>query len=237
MSDPEDNAEDPIEAEEAESEGTAEVRPRWGGGGSGTEVIVGSGGADEHADQDLEIPSELPVLPLKNTVLFPFLLSPLLVNTPRSRRLIDEVLVRPDRLLVCTAVRQPVDGSPGPGDVYPVGTVLRIVKMLKFPDDSYRLLVQGVARVSIDVFVEEEPFLRAQVSPLEGTGDVESVETTALVRNVAQQFSALVAESARLSDELQVLAVNLEDPSKLADLVASKPRPRRGGQAARARDD
>jgi ATP-dependent Lon protease len=163
----------------------------------------------------------LPVLPLKNTVLFPYLLSPLLVNTAASQRLIDEVLVRPDRLLVCTAVRNPVEGAPGPADVYDVGTVLRVVKMLKFPDETYRLLVQGVARVALDEFVESEPYLRARIRRLQDEGDLASVEVAALARSVSQQFAALVSESPRLSDELQVLVANLEDPSRLADLVAS----------------
>ncbi len=176
---------------------------------------------DDDVDVFDEIPEELPVLPLKNTVLFPFLLSPLLVNTPRSQKLIDEVLVRPDRLMVCTAVQGEIEGSPGPGDVYRTGTALRVVRMLKFRDGSYRLLVQGLARVRIESFEAEEPFLRARVARIAETGDLESVETTALVRTISQQFAALVSESSRLSDELQVLAVNLDDPSRLADLVAS----------------
>jgi ATP-dependent Lon protease len=184
-----------------------------------TEVEVGTG-ADEEAEQ-FDIPEIMPVLPLKNTVLFPFLLSPLLVKSSRSRKLIDEVLVSPDRLLMCSAVRHPVEGSPRADDVYRVGTALRIVKMLKFPDDSYRLLVQGVARVGVTEFTAEEPFLRARVERLVETGLEDSVETTALVRNLAQQFGALVSESSRLSDELQVLAANLEEPSKLGDLVGS----------------
>ena len=198
-----------------------EIRPEERSGGSGTDIAVQSGGAIEEGEEALELPESLPVLPLKNTVLFPFLLSPLLVNTPRSQRLIDEVLLRSDRLMVCAAVRSPIEGSPGVKDVYRVGTVMRVVKMLKFPDESYRLLVQGVARVRLDDFVAEEPFMQASVSWMEESGDYESVEMTALVRNVAQQFSTLVSESPRLSDELQVLAANLEDPSKLADLVAS----------------
>jgi ATP-dependent Lon protease len=187
----------------------------------GMEIQVGSGPEDD-ADELAELPAELPVLPLKNTVLFPYLLSPLLVNTPASQRLIDDVLVRPDRLMVCTAVKREVSGPPGADDVYTVGTVLRIVKMLKFPDDSYRLLVQGVARVELGNFTAEEPFLRAEIKPIEETGeDDDSVEMTALLRSVAQQFSTLVSESSRLSDELQVLVANLDDSSKLSDLVAS----------------
>jgi len=187
----------------------------------GMEIAVGSG-PDDELDELTELPEELPVLPLKNTVLFPYLLSPLLVNTPASQRLIDDVLVRSDRLMVCTAVKRDVSGPPGEDDVYGVGTVLRVVKMLKFPDDSYRLLVQGVARVELTRFTSSEPFLRAEISRIDEAGEEdESVEMTALVRSVAQQFSTLVSESSRLSDELQVLVANLEDPSKLADLVAS----------------
>ncbi|MHA7836742.1 MAG: LON peptidase substrate-binding domain-containing protein, partial [bacterium] len=187
----------------------------------GMEIHVGSG-PEEESEELTELPRELPVLPLKNTVLFPYLLSPLLVNTPASQRLIDDVLVRPDRLMVCTAVKREVSGPPGADDVYSVGTVLRVVKMLKFPDDSYRLLVQGVARVELTKFTATDPFLRAEIRRLEDVSEQqETVEMTALVRSVAQQFSTLVSESPRLSDELQVLVANLDDPSKLADLVAS----------------
>ena len=192
-----------------------------GSSGRETEVQVGVADGDGGAEARVEIPDVLPVLPLKNTVLFPFLLSPLLVNTARSKRLIDAVLVTPERLLVAPAVRRPVEGSPGPDDVHRVATVLRIVKMLKFPDESYRLLVQGVARARIEDFVETEPFLRGRVQRIDDSGDPESVEITALQRNVAQLFGALVAESPRLSDELAVLAANLDDPGRLADLVAS----------------
>ena len=202
---------------EEEQEEKAPIEEQRGG----TEISVSSGLVDD-VEELAELPDELPVLPLKNTVLFPYLLSPLLVNTPASQRLIDEVLIRPDRLLVCTAVKRDVEGPPGVDDVYTVGTVLRIVKMLKFPDDSYRLLVQGVARVRLERFTGTDPYLRATIRRVADVGQgTESVEMTALVRSVAQQFSGLVAESPRLSDELQVLVANLTDPSKLADLVAS----------------
>ena len=185
----------------------------------GAEVVVRSGAEEEQPQ--IQLPQVLPVLPLKNTVLFPFLLSPLLVNTARSKRLIDHVLVTPERLLLASAVKGAIEGSPGPGDVNAVGTVLRIVKMLKFPDDSYRLLVQGVARARVEEFTDESRFLMARVQRLEEQGDRGSVETTALARNVAQQFGALVSESPKLSDELQLLASNVDDPSRLADLVAA----------------
>ncbi|HXK22215.1 MAG TPA: endopeptidase La [Myxococcota bacterium] len=192
--------------------------PTQSSGAEGTQISVASGGGEVAT---IPLPDALPVLPLKNTVLFPFLLSPLLVNTDRARRLIDAVLLTPHRLLVCVAVKGEVGENPGPEDLYRVGTVMRIAKMMKFPDDSYRLLVQGVARVRIDGFVSESPYLVARIQRLTETGDPRSVETTALMRQIAQEFAALVAQSPRLSDELQVLAQNVEDPSKLADLVGS----------------
>jgi len=189
-------------------------------GAVGEELVVEAAEGAVGIELD-DLPGELPILPLKNTVLFPHLVSPLLVNTSRSKLVIDEVVQTPDRLMVCSAVRHLVEGSPGPDDVYRVGTVLRIVKMIRFPDDSYRLLVEGVARVAIDEFAPSDDFLRGRIRLLLDEGDPESVETAAQVRNLSQQFTGLVSESPRLSDELHVLAMSLEDPSRLADLVAS----------------
>ena len=199
-------------------ENEKKIQPEQPAPEGGTEISVGTGGVEQAA---IELPDALPVLPLKNTVLFPFLLSPLLVNTDRSRKLIDSVLLTPERLLVCVAVKGDVGENPGPQDLYRVGTAVRIAKMMKFPDESYRLLVQGVARVRIEGFVSESPYLLGRIHRLDETGDLDSVQTAALMRQTAQEFSALVAASPRLSDELQVLAQNVEDPSKLADLVGS----------------
>jgi ATP-dependent Lon protease len=168
-----------------------------------------------------ELPGELPVLPLKNTVIFPHLLAPLLVNTDRSKALIDAVMAGEERLLLSAAVRGPLEGSPRKEDLHGTGTVLRVAKMLRFPDGSYRLLVQGIARARIDTFVADDPFFRGRISVLPDEGDTGSVEVQALARDVRDQFVSLVSESSNLSDELQVLAMNLEEPSRLADLVAS----------------
>ena len=148
----------------------SEITPE-GVSGPGAEVLVGSAEPREMA-APVRVPESLPILPLKNTVLFPHMLSPLLVNTDRARALIDSALRTRARLLVCVAVREPVDETPSSGDLHAVGTVMRIAKMLKFPDDSYRLLVQGVARVSIHDYMEEEPFFVAKVKRLFETGEV-----------------------------------------------------------------
>jgi ATP-dependent Lon protease len=167
------------------------------------------------------VPDRLPILPLKNTVIFPHLLAPLLVNTERSKKLIEVVMAGRDRLMLSVAVKGAVEGSPRREDLHRVGTVLRVAKMLRFPDSSYRLLVQGVARARIVEFEPEEEYFRGRIEVLSDAGEADSVEATALARDVRDQFVALVSESPRLSDELQVLAMNVEEPSRLADLVAS----------------
>jgi ATP-dependent Lon protease len=178
-------------------------------------------GVGEQSTAEQTVPDTLPILPLKNTVIFPHLLAPLLVNTERSKKLIEAVMAGPDRLILSVAVKGAVEGSPRQQDLHRIGTVLRVAKMLKFPDSSYRLLVQGVARARIVEFGPDEEFFRGRVEVLQDTGDPASVEATALARDVRDQFVALVSESPRLSDELQVLAMNIEEPSRLADLVAS----------------
>jgi len=203
-----------------EDEAGTELELTKGRSEGGQEVAVETRASRGDGEERLTLPDVLPVLPLKNTVLFPQLLSPLLVNTARSKRLIEAVLLTSDRLFLAVAVSRELDGSPGADDVYRRGTIVRVVKMLKFPDDSYRLLVQGVTRAEITEFVDDSAFLRARVKALEEVIDPTSVEVTALQRHVSQQFGALVAESPKLSDELQALAANLEDPSRLADLVA-----------------
>jgi ATP-dependent Lon protease len=187
---------------------------------SEAEQSTGKQATSERAG-DVSVPDTLPVLPLKNTVIFPHLLAPLLVNTERSKKLIEAVMAGPERLILSVAVKGAVEGSPRQQDLHRVGTVLRVAKMLRFPDASYRLLVQGVARARIVEFGPGDDFFRARIEQLPDAGDADSVEATALARDVRDQFVALVSESPRLSDELQVLAMNLEEPSRLADLVAS----------------
>jgi ATP-dependent Lon protease len=180
----------------------------------------GQAGAAEKG-APVAVPDTLPILPLKNTVIFPHLLAPLLVNTERSKKLIEAVMAGPDRLMLSVAVKGPLEGSPRQEDLHRVGTVLRVAKMLRFPDASYRLLVQGVARARILDFGPGEDYFSGRIEVLSDSGEADSVEATALARDVRDLFVALVSESPRLSDELQVLAMNVEEPSRLADLVAS----------------
>ncbi len=150
-----------------EQEEKAPIEERRGG----TEISVASGLVDD-VEERVELPDELPVLPLKNTVLFPYLLSPLLVNTP-ALAAADRRGARAARIGCWSARRSSATSRARPASTTStrVGTVLRVVKMLKFPDDSYRLLVQGVARVRLErVHGRRIPILRATIRRIEDVG-------------------------------------------------------------------
>ncbi|MDD9801845.1 MAG: endopeptidase La [Deltaproteobacteria bacterium] len=167
-----------------------------------------------------ELPDTLPVLPLKNNIIFPQLLAPLVIGSARSRRLVDAVMAGEPRLMLALSARGSVEGSPGPDDLYRVGTLLRVVKMLR-TSDSYHLLVQGLCRARLLEWRAEQPFLQCHAQPLADTGESETVEVQALARYVRDSFIALVSESSGNSNELQALTLSTEDPAHLADLVAS----------------
>ena len=163
------------------------------------------------------LPTTLPVLPLRETVPVPDGLTPLAVGQERSIRLVNDVLAG-DRLLVMVASRDPEIETPGPNDLYDVGVVGAIARMLKVPDGTLRILVQGAQRVHIDRWVQETPYLVAEISELPDA-IVDTPELTALMRNVQGTFTNIVQEVPYLPEELQVAVANLDDPSALASLI------------------
>jgi ATP-dependent Lon protease len=161
----------------------------------------------------------LPVLPLKETVVFPESMTPLAVGQERSIKLIDDV-VSGERMLALVTVRDPDADPPGWDDLYEIGTAAVIHKMIKVPDGTLRILVQGLQRVRIVERAEEEPYL---VAELEDLPDVipDSPEVEALVRNVQAKFGHIIGLTPYLPEELQLAAANVEDPSALCHLIAS----------------
>lgn len=170
--------------------------------------------------EQLEIPAELPILPLRDTVIFPFIVSPLIIARPKSIRLIDDVLSSGNRILGLVAQRNAEVEDPEPKNLYSYGTAAIILKMLKFPDGSLRVLVQGLSRLKIIKYQNIEPYFVATVASLAETYE-KSTELDALARNVSIQFQKIVSLVPQLPDELQVVAVNTSHPGKLSDLVAS----------------
>ncbi len=165
------------------------------------------------------LPERVGVLPLRDTVTFPDMLIPLNVGQPRSIELVGDVL-RGDRSLVMVASREPELELPGPDELYGVGVLGVVARMIRLPDGTLRLLIQGGQRVRIEQWVQTEPYLAAAVA--EAPDVVEATpELTALMRNVQQTFSGIVEQVPYLPEELQVMVANVEDPSTLSHLIAS----------------
>src|SRR3954451_2371926 len=173
------------------------------------------------AERPLQIPPELPVLPLRDTVLFPNSFMPLAVAREASVRLVEEANAA-GRLIGVFTQREAALEEPMQEDLYPVGTVTHIHKMFKLPDGSLRLIVQGLARVTLDRVVQARPYLRASVAIADDLlRDEDHLEIDALQRNIKSNFQQVVSLSPLLSDDLQTLAANITDPGKLADFIAS----------------
>jgi ATP-dependent Lon protease len=162
---------------------------------------------------------QLPILPTRGTVVFPSMVAPLLVSDQKYARLIDQTLMR-GRQIGLVAQKDPDKGDPSADDLFTVGTVGTILKMLRFPDGSVRCLVQGNVRFSISEIVRSTPFVVARITSHEDPLD-RSVPIEASMRNALELVKRAVELSPYLSDELQVTAMNTEEPGKLADLIAA----------------
>jgi ATP-dependent Lon protease len=161
----------------------------------------------------------LPLLPLRADVVFPQTIAPLIVNRAAGIRLLDEVQAG-GKVLGLITQRHPEEDEPGGADLYPVFCVGSILKMLKFPDGSTRVIIQGLSRARLVEVVRSEPFLIGRVAPLEETAE-EGVELDALVHHVTGLFDRMVEQSGQVPEELQVAVMNTPEPGRLADLLAS----------------
>ena len=176
---------------------------------------------DTVAERPVSIPPELPVLPLRDTVLFPNSFMPLAVARESSVRLIEEAIAH-DRLVGVFTQLEPGTEDPTQDDLYPIGTATHIHKMFKLPDGTLRLIVQGQVRLQLDEVLETQPYIRARVHQAdELTSDDDNLEIDALQRNIKNTFQQVVSLSPLLSDDLQALASNITEPGKLADFIAS----------------
>lgn len=182
--------------------------------------ILESGGASEAPPRisSHSLPDVLPVLGLSDVVIFPGAVAPLLVETGPSIKLIDDV-VGGDRLMGAVLQRKAEVADPGPEDVYDVGCVVRLAKMVKFPDSTARVLVEGLWRIRIKEFTTTAPYLCAKYELMRDVTE-ESIELTAMLRNAQNQFQEIIKLSPALSEQVKVAALNTEDPGHFADLIA-----------------
>jgi ATP-dependent Lon protease len=173
---------------------------------------------EERADE-IQVPPELPVLPLKETVVFPQSMTPLAIGQERSIKLVEDA-VDGERLLALVAVKNADVEQPAWDDLHEVGTAAVIHKMIRVPDGTLRILVQGVERVMLEERLSDEPYLVGRFSELPDAQD-ESAEVKALTRNVQMLFGRVIEAVPYLPDELELAAANVEDPTALSYLVGS----------------
>ncbi|HKN47377.1 MAG TPA: LON peptidase substrate-binding domain-containing protein, partial [Candidatus Polarisedimenticolia bacterium] len=182
------------------------------------DVSQGSGRSSGKGDAPA-IPGSLPILPLKNTVVFPHIPMPLVIGRTASMRLIDEAMVK-DRIIGLAAQKSAGVEEPKPDDLHRVGTAAVIQRLLKFPDGTIRVLVNGLQRIRWTRVIRQEPYLVADVEVLEETL-APSVEIEALTKNLMNLIGRMLALMPIASDELAVALLNVEDPARLTDMAAT----------------
>src|SRR5712672_4700202 len=161
----------------------------------------------------------LPILPVRDTVLFPHAVLPLTVGRESSVQLINSL--GEDKTIVVVAQREARVDAPQASDLYTVGTLAVVHKVVKMPNQSLFVFAEGLERVRLGEFTQLAPFMRAHISPIPEAAPPDSSEIEALQRNVLTLFQQIVAGSPTLSDELSTVAMNIDEPGRLVDFVAS----------------
>src|SRR5687767_2337508 len=172
-------------------------------------------------DQQLQIPSELPVLPLRDIVIYPFMIVPLFVSREKSIRAVDEALAE-NRMILLASQKDLDKEEPTAEDLYSVGTAAVIMRMLKLPDGRIRILVQGLARAQVESVDATGEYLRSRVAVMQEVLPPErSLEVEALIRNVRASMEKAIKLGKNISPEVMAIIANLDDAGRLADLSAS----------------
>src|SRR6266699_907734 len=182
--------------------------------------ILGTAGSPEAPMKvsSRSLPETLPILGLSDIVIFPGMVAPLLVETAQSTRLIDDV-VGGERLSGVVLQRNAEAENPLPHEMHEVGCAARVLKMLKFPDSTVRVLVEGLWRVRVREYTGTDPYLCAKFELVKDVTE-DSVELTAMMRNAQSQFQEIIRLSPALSEQIKIAALNTEDPGHFADLIA-----------------
>jgi len=165
------------------------------------------------------VPDQLPLLPLKDTVVYPLTVYPLVIGKEKSIKLINEVTVG-DKILGLTSQKRADAEVASLDDVYPIGTMARILQMVKIPDGTLRVLVQGIERIRIHELTQNEPYIKARAKAMPDVIDT-TVETEALMRGLSETFQKLVSLTPNMPEELSAAAINIDNPRQLAYLIAT----------------
>ena len=172
--------------------------------------------------EELRIPEQLPLLPVRDVVVYPFMIIPLFVGRETSIKAVDSALAG-DRMILLATQHEMSEEDPPPDKIYNVGTVAMIMRMLKLPDGRVKILVQGLAKARIASFETEKPFYMVNIERLHDSSlqiDM-SLETEALIRTVREQLVKIVELGKQVSPEVLVILENIQEPGSMADLIAS----------------
>lgn len=178
-------------------------------------------GPEGDGDDELIIPGTLPLLPVRDIVIFPFMIVPLFVGRERSINAVDAALTK-DRLILMATQKDISQDDPEPDDLHSVGTIGMIMRMLKLPDGRVKVLVQGLARAKVESFTQSQPSYAVNISQIKDgpTGEI-TLEQEALMRNVKEQLEKLASMGKAISPEIMMVLESIQEPGRLADLVAS----------------
>jgi ATP-dependent Lon protease len=175
----------------------------------------------EQGSEELKIPDVLPLLPIRDVVVYPFMIIPLFVGREMSVKAVDSALAG-DRMILLATQHDIGDEDPPADKIYEVGTVAMIMRMLKLPDGRVKILVQGLAKARITEYVSDKPFYTVRVERQYDTAVVDvSLETEALIRTVREQLTKVMELGKQVSPEVMVILENIQDPGSMADLVSS----------------
>lgn len=175
--------------------------------------------ASEKSERSTAVPQPLPILPVRDVVLFPEIVTPVMVGRESSKRLIDEALVG-EKLIGVVALKDAQVSEPSPDDLNRVGTLARIVQMFKFPDGTMRIVVEGISRFEIEAVVSTTPYFRAVVKIVEPE-PASGKKVPALIKGVLSTFQKMVELAPYIPDQLFAAAINISEPDNLADFTAS----------------
>ena len=175
--------------------------------------------SDDHAERVADIPKEISILPLRNTVVYPLSVAPLIVGVPRSVKLIEDAL-EDNRLIGLMATKDPSVEEPQPGQLYEIGSVGKVYRAIKAPDNTMQVIVQGLERFRVEKWLDTDPYLRAQIGLMPDVVEP-GLELDALQRSLRDLAQEIVALSPNLPDEIGKLLDQVQDPRYLAYLVAA----------------
>ncbi len=178
-------------------------------------LAMQQGGGEEHP----QTPNNLPVLPLKNTVIYPLTVFPLVVQKPRSVRLVDDAVVA-DRTVALVALRDPEVEEPTPEDLHEIGTLATIHRMARSPDGTLHIVVHGTERIRLGAITQRDPYMRGDIEVLPDLVE-DTIDTEALVRSVSDLFRKLMGLAAYMPEEVALNALSVDEPRQLVYLIAS----------------